>query len=97
MQFLFMYYRDKFIEGEKIPLLCEAVETCLSNEQRIIIDIKESRMEIVQVILDTYKKYPKLYQRAIVSSFNPIIVYMVKTYVKKNNIRMTVIDHGYVK
>ncbi|XP_068967746.1 glycerophosphodiester phosphodiesterase 1 isoform X1 [Bombus flavifrons] len=70
--------KDKFIEGEKIPLLCEAVETCLSNEQRIIIDIKESRMEIVQVILDTYKKYPKLYQRAIVSSFNPIIVYMIR-------------------
>lgn len=77
-----MYYRDKFIEGEKIPLLHEALEICLSNEQRIIIDIKETKMEIVQVILDTYKKYPKLFQRAVISSFNPIIVYMVKNILK---------------
>ncbi|OAD60501.1 Glycerophosphodiester phosphodiesterase 1 [Eufriesea mexicana] len=69
---------DKFIEGEKIPLLYEALETCLSNEQRIIIDIKESRMEIVQVILDAYKQYPKLFQRAVVSSFNPIVIYMIR-------------------
>ncbi|KAK9306892.1 hypothetical protein QLX08_002534 [Tetragonisca angustula] len=70
--------KDKFIEGEKIPLLHEALEICLSNEQRIIIDIKETKMEIVQVILDTYKKYPKLFQRAVISSFNPIIVYMIR-------------------
>lgn len=79
MQFSFLiYYRDKFVEGEKIPLFYEALETCLSNEQRIIIDIKESRMEIVQIILDAYKQYPKLFQRAVVSSFNPIVVYMVQ-------------------
>ncbi|KOC70738.1 Glycerophosphodiester phosphodiesterase 1 [Habropoda laboriosa] len=70
--------KDKFIEGEKIPLFHEVLETCLSNEQRVIIDIKETRMEIVQIILDAYKKYPKLFQRAIVSSFNPIVVYMIR-------------------
>ncbi|XP_034185793.1 glycerophosphodiester phosphodiesterase 1 [Osmia lignaria lignaria] len=70
--------KDKFTDGEKIPLLSEVLETCLSNEQRIIIDIKEKRLEVVEAILDAYKKYPKLFQRAVVSSFNPIIIYMLR-------------------
>lgn len=69
--------RDKFFDGERIALLHDALEECLDGEQRIIIDIKETRLDIVQVILDTYKKYPKLLNRSVVSSFNPIIVYMV--------------------
>nr|XP_033325385.1 glycerophosphodiester phosphodiesterase 1 [Megalopta genalis] len=70
--------KDKFINGENIPLLDEALEICLNNDQRIILDIKETRTEIVQTILDAYKKYPKLYERGIVSSFNPIVVYMIR-------------------
>lgn len=70
--------KDKFTDGEKIALFSDVLEECLNNEQRIIIDIKETRMEIVQVVLDAYKKYPKLFQRAVVSSFNPIVVYMIR-------------------
>ncbi|XP_076753275.1 glycerophosphodiester phosphodiesterase 1 [Xylocopa sonorina] len=70
--------QHKFVNGEKIPMFHEAVETCLSNEQRMIIDIKESSAEMVQIVLDTYKKYPKMYQRAVVSSFNPKVVYMIR-------------------
>nr|XP_031847916.1 glycerophosphodiester phosphodiesterase 1 isoform X2 [Nomia melanderi] len=70
--------KDKFMEGEKIPLFDHALETCLNNEQRVIIDVKESRMEIVQTILDAYKKYPKLFKMGIVSSFNPIVIYMLR-------------------
>lgn len=70
--------RDKFCNGEKIALLHDALQECLDNEQRIIIDIKETRTDIVQTILDAYKKYPKLFQRGIVSSFNPIVVYMIR-------------------
>lgn len=70
--------KDKFAKGEKIPLFFDVLETCLSNDQRIIIDIKEKRMEIVQVILDAYQKYPKLFDRAIVSCFNPFIIYMIR-------------------
>lgn len=53
------------------------LQECLDNEQRIIIDIKEPRLDVVQIVLDAYKKYPKLFQRGVVSSFNPIVVYMV--------------------
>lgn len=77
MKQLFTCYRDKFVEGEKIPLLNDALNECLNNEQRIIIDIKDTRIEIVQTVLDAYKKYPKLFQRAVVSCFNPIVIYMV--------------------
>ncbi|CAL1676833.1 unnamed protein product [Lasius platythorax] len=70
--------RNKFSDGEKIALLHDALQECLNSEQRIIIDIKETRTDIVQVVLDAYKKYPKLFERGIVSSFNPIIVYMIR-------------------
>ncbi|EFN63344.1 Glycerophosphodiester phosphodiesterase 1 [Camponotus floridanus] len=70
--------RDKFSDGERIALLEDALQECLNSEQRIIIDIKEARMDIVQIILDMYKKYPKLFERGLVSSFNPIIIYMIR-------------------
>ncbi|KZC14714.1 PREDICTED: glycerophosphodiester phosphodiesterase 1 [Dufourea novaeangliae] len=70
--------KEKFVDGEKIPSFDDVLEVCLKNEQRIIIDVKETRVEVVQVILDTYRKYPKLFQRGIVSSFNPIIIYMLR-------------------
>lgn len=69
--------RNKFSEGERIALLDDALQECLNSEQRVIIDIKETRTDVVQVVLDAYKKYPKLFERGVVSSFNPIIVYMV--------------------
>lgn len=69
--------RNKFSNGERIPLLHDALQQCLDNELRVIIDIKETRTDVVQVVLDAYKKYPKLFQRGFVTSFNPIILYMV--------------------
>lgn len=69
--------RNKFSEGERIALLHDALQECLDSEQRIIIDVKETRLDVVQVVLDAYEKYPKLFQRGVVSSFNPIVVYMV--------------------
>lgn len=70
--------RNKFSEGERIALLDDALQECLNSEQRVIIDIKETRTDVVQVVLDAYKKYPKLFERGVVSSFNPIIVYMIR-------------------
>ncbi|XP_014487286.1 PREDICTED: glycerophosphodiester phosphodiesterase 1 isoform X2 [Dinoponera quadriceps] len=70
--------RDKFSDGERIPLLYDALQHCLDNELRIIIDLKESRIEVVQVVLDAYKKYPRLFRRGFITSFNPIILYMIR-------------------
>lgn len=72
--------RNKFVNGAKIPLFDDAIEECLRNGQRMIIDIKEKGLEIVQIIIDAFKKNPDLYRKAIVSSFNPIIIYMVSFY-----------------
>lgn len=77
MEKKYIFYRDKFSDGERIALLDDALQECLNTEQRVIIDIKETRMEVVQIVLDMYKKYPKLFERGLVSSFNPIIIYMV--------------------
>lgn len=70
--------KNKFSDGEKIALLNDVLEECLNSEQRIIIDIKETRTDVVQIVLDTFEKYPKLFQRGVVSSFNPIVIYMIR-------------------
>ncbi|KAJ8669713.1 hypothetical protein QAD02_000972 [Eretmocerus hayati] len=70
--------RVKFPNGEKIALFEEVVEESLSNGQRMFIDIKATGHEIIKVVLDAYKKYPKLYQRAVISSFNPFTIYMIR-------------------
>lgn len=70
--------RDKFADGERIALFEDALNVCLNNEQRIFIDVKATGNEIVSVILDAFKKHPKLYHRAVVSSFNPITIYTIR-------------------
>ncbi|XP_011871869.1 PREDICTED: glycerophosphodiester phosphodiesterase 1 [Vollenhovia emeryi] len=70
--------KNKFSEGEKIALLHDALQECLDSEQRVIIDVKETRLDVVQIVLDAYEKFPKLFQRGVVSSFNPIVVYMIR-------------------
>ena len=73
-----MFYREQFDpKGETIALFEDVVQEALENGQRLFIDIKATGNEIVKVILDTYKKYPELYEKAIVFSFNPITIYMV--------------------
>ncbi|XP_012058339.1 PREDICTED: glycerophosphodiester phosphodiesterase 1 [Atta cephalotes] len=72
--------RNKFSEGARIALLDDVLQICLNSEQRIIIDVKETSklLDVVQVVLDIYKKYPKLFQRCVISSFNPILIYMIR-------------------
>lgn len=64
---------------ETIALFNDAIEFCLKNDLHLFIDIKDSNTEIVQVILDAYKKYPDLYEYAAITSFYPIIIYMVRS------------------
>ncbi|XP_023247061.1 glycerophosphodiester phosphodiesterase 1 [Copidosoma floridanum] len=64
--------------GEKIALFEEVVEEALTNETRMFIDIKATGKEVIKVVLDAFKKYPLLYERAVISSFNPITIYMIR-------------------
>lgn len=66
------------MKGEKIALFYTALQECLNNEQRIFIDIKETKLEVVQVVLDAFKTYPKLYKRGIICSFYPPVIYMIR-------------------
>ncbi|KAF7991201.1 hypothetical protein HCN44_002763 [Aphidius gifuensis] len=70
--------RDKFNGHEKIALFDETIDKCLKNNLRVFIDVKENNLEIVQIILDAYKKYPELYKKSIVTSFYPLIIYMLR-------------------
>ncbi|KAK0182777.1 hypothetical protein PV327_000878 [Microctonus hyperodae] len=70
--------KEKFMGTETIALFNDAIEFCLKNELHLFIDIKDSNIEIVQVILDAYKKYPDLYKYAAITSFYPIIIYMIR-------------------
>lgn len=70
--------REKFVGGEKIALLEDVLTECIRNDQRMFIDIKEKSLEIVQVILDAYKKHPSLLKRAVVTSFNPVVIYLIR-------------------
>jgi glycerophosphoinositol glycerophosphodiesterase len=53
------------------------LEEALENDQHMFIDIKAQSNEIVDIILNAYKKYPQLYEKAVISAFNPITVYTV--------------------
>ncbi|KAJ1522665.1 hypothetical protein ONE63_001831 [Megalurothrips usitatus] len=68
---------DQF-KGTRVALLDEAVKECLKHDMRIFIDLKDQDTKLVKVILDIYEKYPKLYKRAVVSGFNPILIYLVR-------------------
>ncbi|XP_012271637.1 glycerophosphodiester phosphodiesterase 1 [Orussus abietinus] len=70
--------RDKFGSSERILLLDDAIGICLQNGQHIIMDLKEKGPVMVQTILDFFSKYPELLRRAVVSSFDPIVVYMIR-------------------
>jgi glycerophosphoryl diester phosphodiesterase len=64
---------SKKFSHERIPLFKEGIQTCLELDLRFFIDIKDSGT--IPHILEAYKSTPRMYDRAIVSSFNLKIVY----------------------
>ena len=86
----FFLNRSKFDQnGEKIPLLTEVIELCLENGQRMFIDIKTNNREMVKVIVETFKKYPKLYEKAVVTTFYPHFIYMVQYIILSINLLLS--------
>lgn len=69
--------KERFV-GEKIALFKDVVELCLELNMHMVIDIKEQQSKIVKVILDAFKSHPQLYKRAMVSAFNPFLIYMIR-------------------
>ncbi|XP_034934985.1 glycerophosphodiester phosphodiesterase 1 isoform X2 [Chelonus insularis] len=70
--------KEKFEKTETILHFNEAIEQCLNLNLHLFIDIKDPSLEIANIIIDAYKKNPKLYEKAIVTSFHPFIVYLIR-------------------
>ncbi|KAJ8985059.1 hypothetical protein NQ317_019742 [Molorchus minor] len=73
-------FRDRFA-NTNIPTLDQAVSQMLACGQRMFIDIKDNNTKVVPIIVELYTKYPDLISRAVVTSFYPNIIYLIR---KKN-------------
>lgn len=69
----------KVVSGIKagIPTLVEAVEWCEQNNMRMILDIKTADEKMLAYVTKIIKS-KNLYSKAIISSFNPFVAFMVK-------------------
>uniref|UniRef100_A0A1B6LJD5 GP-PDE domain-containing protein n=1 Tax=Graphocephala atropunctata TaxID=36148 RepID=A0A1B6LJD5_9HEMI len=70
--------QERFV-GERVALFSDVIRLCLDLDLRMIIDVKDESIKVVQVILEAFQAHPKLYKRAMVSAFNPLIIYMVRS------------------
>ncbi|KAK7864447.1 hypothetical protein R5R35_011685 [Gryllus longicercus] len=74
-------FRDKY-PGEKILLFEDAINECIKLDLRIFIDIKaddwKTAVQLSQVILEAFKRESVLYGRAVITSFNPVVVFMIR-------------------
>ncbi|XP_023725053.1 glycerophosphodiester phosphodiesterase 1 isoform X3 [Cryptotermes secundus] len=64
--------------GERIPLFEDVVKECLDLGLRMFIDLKGDDLKMVSVVHNAYKNHKEMYTRAIVSSFNPFLIYMIR-------------------
>ncbi|PSN53858.1 hypothetical protein C0J52_09955 [Blattella germanica] len=62
----------------KIPLLDDVVKECLELGLRMFMDLKGDDLGMAAVIHDLYKKHKELYNRAVVSTFNPVLLYLIR-------------------
>ena len=67
---------DEFPD-EKIVTLEEAVKSCLDLDLKMFFDVKGDSTLATSAITSVFKKYPSLYDNAIVCSFWPQVVYKV--------------------
>ncbi|CAJ0596706.1 unnamed protein product [Cylicocyclus nassatus] len=65
------------VKQEGIPKLETVVKWAVENKMKMIFDVKDSDRELVKIIDELFKKY-QLYDKAIVCSFFPWVLYLVK-------------------
>ncbi|XP_049883443.1 glycerophosphodiester phosphodiesterase 1 isoform X1 [Pectinophora gossypiella] len=70
--------RQKFKEVH-LCLLDDALEYLLENDVKMIIDVKgEDKQEVIDGILKTFLARPRLYETAVVTCFNPFVLYQIR-------------------
>ncbi|ETN71477.1 hypothetical protein RB195_011848 [Necator americanus] len=65
------------VQNEGIPKLEAVVKWAVENKMKMLFDVKDSDPELVKIIGNLFEKY-HLYDKAIVCSFYPWVVYLVK-------------------
>ncbi|RCN46512.1 glycerophosphodiester phosphodiesterase family protein [Ancylostoma caninum] len=65
------------VQNEGIPKLEVVVKWAVENNMKMLFDVKDSDPELVKIIGDLFEKY-HLYDKAIVCSFYPWVVYLIK-------------------
>uniref|UniRef100_A0A0K0CWC9 GP-PDE domain-containing protein n=1 Tax=Angiostrongylus cantonensis TaxID=6313 RepID=A0A0K0CWC9_ANGCA len=65
------------VQKEGIPKLEAVVKWAIENDMKMLFDVKDSDQELVHIIANLFEKYD-LYDKAIVCSFYPWVVYLIK-------------------
>ncbi|KPJ12629.1 Glycerophosphodiester phosphodiesterase 1 [Papilio machaon] len=81
--------RQQFKEVH-LCLLDDALKYLLANDVRVIIDVKGEDKEVVDGIVKAFSDQPNLHQRAVVTSFNPFVLYRVLLEVARRALRRLV-------
>jgi hypothetical protein len=79
--FNIFFNRDRFAKTN-IPTLEQTVTQLLASGQRMFIDIKDHNKKFVKIIHSLFERHPALYSRAVVTSFYPIIIYLVSRIIQ---------------
>uniref|UniRef100_S4RIU4 Glycerophosphodiester phosphodiesterase 1 n=1 Tax=Petromyzon marinus TaxID=7757 RepID=S4RIU4_PETMA len=69
--------REQF-KGERVPTLEEAVDECLQLNLFIYFDVKGDAEKSSTVLKQIYESRPELYNKSIVCSFDPRVIYMMR-------------------
>ncbi|XP_051878099.1 glycerophosphodiester phosphodiesterase 1 isoform X2 [Pristis pectinata] len=64
--------------GEKIPTLKEAISEILKTNMTIYFDVKGHAVQASAALKGMYKEYPELYNRSIVCSFEPLVIFKMR-------------------
>lgn len=72
-------FRDRY-PLTNIPTLDQTVTQLLASGQRMFIDIKDNDTKMVKVITDLFEKYPELLTKAIVTTFYPNLIYLIRRF-----------------
>ncbi|XP_067859304.1 glycerophosphodiester phosphodiesterase 1 [Heptranchias perlo] len=68
----------KDFPGEKIPTLKEAILESLKGNMTIYFDVKGHAFQASAALKKMYQEYPELYNRSIVCSFDPLVIFKMK-------------------
>ncbi|CAG9574275.1 unnamed protein product [Danaus chrysippus] len=69
--------RDQFKEVY-LCLLEDAIGYLMSKNVKMIIDVKGNDREVINGILDIFAVHPDLYKSAVVTTFNPFVLYKIR-------------------